>query len=1362
MRRSESVVGPQFAFAEPVCNRDLFANHFLKERLADLSEWQEPEGLEEAFDAVNKLYQERIPAFTDATNESQTEHDFIQPVLDILWGEQEPGDCYQVQVSIPNVDAHRQPDYAFFRHAAEREEAQERHGTSEYWDDTACLGDAKRWSASLDKQRGYDENPSAQIANYLYRSKTRWGILTNGRSWRLYEQDKSRTGGVYYEVDLEAILQNKDREAFKHFYMFFRRESCLPDQAGKSFLDKVFQGSIDYATEVGDSLKESVYDALRLLMNGFCERPANDLDSSDADILELVHENALIVLYRLLFVFFAEDRDLLPCDDEHYEGYSLRRLQGEINKQLRARHPYVPTAINLWAQVCNLFALIDEGFQREGQTIIPAYNGGLFSPEKHPHIAHTPQAGVARWEVGDNRLSEVIDMLAFQRERWDEPGTSDVDYATLAVQHLGAIYEGLLELKPQVAEQDLVEVMEDGKPVFKPEAEVPNPRPLRGQNPRRIRQGEVYLVTNRGERKATGSYYTPSYIVDYIVEHTVGPLAEEAAQKTAAIKQQVEELEASLRRARSTPTIQHLRGELDELNRQWLEPYFSLKILDPAMGSGHFLVGAADLLSLAMATDPNLPPLDEMGDEEPQVYFKRLIVERCLYGVDLNLLAVELAKLSLWLHTVSRNKALSFLDHHLRWGNSLIGAWIEKDLAKEPPRFNARGQRTNADSAQLILGFTEALTAQHLGPMLDLLRRIAESPSSTATGEHAKEALYEALEQRRDPLRQVANCWLAPFFGVTITPEQYQQAVNALRGAGAAWETLTQQEWFKQAQEQAKDIGLCFFHWELEFPECFFVAAGLKREAERGFDAVIGNPPYVDSENMVQDAPQQRVFITQRFASAKGNWDLYIPFYELSMNLACNRGRATMITPVKWMVIGYGAALRELVKRRVALIADFSHVPVFDEASIFPVVVTSDSADLETFRLESFADDYALLRASDLNRQLLDDIQLWGVAFAPNLEIVRKLIEGNPRLSDRFFAEEPFTVAEAYELTELVSEAEPGHPSGLRLVVTGTIDRYMSLWGYQPVRYLKALYRLPVVDPDALKSFSARRYEQVTSPKIVISGIRHFEAFMDAEGTFVAGKSTVIVRGFTRATPDGWFMLAVLNSALIRFYLREVFAALAMDEGINFTAPLVSRLPVPAIPFTTRPEDRLRMAVAAKELLDECLSRGEVIPLVDLVDQHLLCVPSRRDVVHDLLAALAQRMMDLNKEKHEIIERFETDLRGQADANIHERLGKGKQGRTLYKHASCQPYVKEGSGSTHHLHETLGWSEEAFEDLVRELVGKVANLSDLVGVYRNYSEDYRHVTEVLQKTDDLIDQIVYALYGLTDEEIAIVAEATTD
>ncbi len=718
------------ALGDPFWNRGLFADHFLKDRIGELDQWKSSERLAEAFAAIDRLYREKASRFRNTTNESQTERDFVRPVLDILWKENEPGDCYEVQVNIPNVDARRQPDYAFFRTAGNLNDAEARKGTSDYWRDVPALGDAKAWFASLDRQRGVDENPSSQIANYLYRSRVRWGILTNGRIWRLYEREKSSAGGVFFEVDLEDLLKRNDLDAFKYFYLFFRREAFVPDASGISFIEHVFQGSIEYASEVGDRLKESVYDALRSLMNGFFEHSANSLDRSDPETVKLVHENCLIVLYRLLFLLYAEDGRLLPCEEEPYHSISLLVLHHQINQNLRSQRPYLPSTTMMWSHVCNLFRLIDEGFRDGENVIVPAYNGGLFSPSHYPHIAHSAQDTERRWDIGDRYIADAIDLLAYKREQWDQPGSEDIDYKTLDVRHLGSIYEGLLELQPHVAAEPLVETLDDGKPVFKPTREVPNPRPIRGQHPRAIGTSEIYLTTNRGERKATGSYYTPKYIVDYIVENTVGPLVDEAARKVIelrpAIQREIRRREREREKYSSDAVnqIEKSNKAIEEQKRLLLEPYLSLKILDPAMGSGHFLVGAADFLSLAMSTDPNLLAPNAVGDEDPQAHYKRLVVEHCLYGVDLNLLAVELAKLSLWLHTVSREKALSFLDHHLRCGNSLVGARVEEDLRREPPQFNARGRRLNADSRQLVLGFTEALTATHLQVLLDTFQKI--------------------------------------------------------------------------------------------------------------------------------------------------------------------------------------------------------------------------------------------------------------------------------------------------------------------------------------------------------------------------------------------------------------------------------------------------------------------------------------------------------------------------------------------------------------------------------------------------------------------------------------------------------------
>ena len=382
---------------DPSDNRGLFADHFLQNRLAELPAWRDAAGVAAALKGVGELYRKRAASFTRRTNEAQTEQEFIQPVLGLLWGQ----DCYKVQVRIPNLDVQRQPDYALFRTAADRDSAQSRLGTMDYWRDVPCLGDAKKWSASLDKERGADENPTAQVCNYLYRSRVRWGILTNGRIWRLYEREKSSAGGIFYQVDLADLVARNDPEAFKYFHLFFRREAFVPDADGLSFVERVFQGSVDYAAAVGDRLKDSVYDALRLLMNGFFERQANQLDRQDPDAIKLVHENCLLLLYRLLFILYAEDRGLLPRKDQPYASYSLYRLQTEINEHLRGGGGYPPVGHRFWGELTSLFELIDRGFSDGG---IPAYNGGLFdrssirtSPTRRSPARCAGRSGTIAW-----------------------------------------------------------------------------------------------------------------------------------------------------------------------------------------------------------------------------------------------------------------------------------------------------------------------------------------------------------------------------------------------------------------------------------------------------------------------------------------------------------------------------------------------------------------------------------------------------------------------------------------------------------------------------------------------------------------------------------------------------------------------------------------------------------------------------------------------------------------------------------------------------------------------------------------------------------------------------------------------------
>jgi type I restriction-modification system DNA methylase subunit len=267
---------------------------------------------------------------------------------------------------------------------------------------------------------------------------------------------------------------------------------------------------------------------------------------------------------------------------------------------------------------------------------VPRYNGGLFDPKLHPFLETCA--------VGDRALVDAIDLLS---RRTAATGREFVDYRTLGVRHLGSIYEGLLEYQPRYAIEPTVAVRDGKGERWVAEAELTRPLGSR-KTPRvvdRRQAGQVYLETDRGERKATGSYYTPQYIVEYIVENTLGPLVEEAVER---VKARAKEARGKAARAEAEQSLRQSSGQalVDEI--------LDLKCLDPAMGSGHFLVEATEYLARALATDPYVET--EAPVEEDLTYWKRRVVERCIYGVDKNPLAVELAKLSLWLATVAADK----------------------------------------------------------------------------------------------------------------------------------------------------------------------------------------------------------------------------------------------------------------------------------------------------------------------------------------------------------------------------------------------------------------------------------------------------------------------------------------------------------------------------------------------------------------------------------------------------------------------------------------------------------------------------------------------------------------------------------
>jgi len=532
-------------------NRDLFSNHYLDEHLPETEEWDEvsDEELQEAYDDIMALW-EREKDTAPKRNESQLEEKFIRPMFRKL------GIPFEVEESTSRTQ--RRPDYGFFdTEDAARDAFERREEGGDFYENAVAVADAKRWGRPLDTRGSGEherdfENPSYQIHVYLQETPARWAVLTDGKKWRLYYGPTSHRLDSYYEVDLPTILESGDLEDFKYFYLFFRHEAFLEDGSGDSFLDDVYDESNVFAQELGEDLQDNIYEAIKILSEGYLQYPENDLDEDD---LDLIHDSSLIYLYRLIFVLYAEaeGRELLDTSNEIYEqSYSLNSLKQEIAEEIDSGDPkYRDWQDNLQSRLDELFTLIDKGSKSRGipeeDLYIPAYNGGLFRTD--PDEDDSAEAKfLANHDVGDTYLAKVVELLT-RSQQSDGGGKIFVDYSSLDVRHLGSIYEGLLEYQLNVAEEPLA--LDDGEYVSADEGDH-----IVAQ------EGEVYLTTDSGERKATGSYYTPEYVVEYIVEDSLEPLVTDIREDLMA---------------------QSARGDRG-FAEEFAEHVFDLKILDPAMG----------------------------------------------------------------------------------------------------------------------------------------------------------------------------------------------------------------------------------------------------------------------------------------------------------------------------------------------------------------------------------------------------------------------------------------------------------------------------------------------------------------------------------------------------------------------------------------------------------------------------------------------------------------------------------------------------------------------------------------------------------------------------------------------------------
>ena len=670
-----------------------------------------------------------------------------------------------------------------------------------------------------------------------------WAIVTNGIIWRLYAAKAHSRATNYYEIHLPETLAMEQRElAFRYFWLLFRAASfsvlerpVAGETRSLSLLDYILLESDLHARDLGEKLKTRVFEEIfPYFASGFVQYaqqhgqlPTN-LDTLPADErnrqLEPFFTGTLTFLYRMLFLFYAESRDLLPVRQERgYYEYSLERLKQRIAHDAGELHDRVPTNLNtysatdttLYDGLQRLFAAVDKG---DAALNMPVYNGGLFMTNPPlSSIENEPQEiTVARFlkehkipdrylALGLDRMARDVDEKALRvRAAAGEVNKHShklvfIDYKSLGVRHLGSIYEGLLEFKLRIAPELMAVVKGKRTEEIFPlsEAQQNNQRPLKdkqGQE-RLYTQGSIYLENDRRERKATGSYYTPDYIVKYIVEQTVGPLLKEKLETLTVVFREAQKTLEEQRSIARGHKIKDANPEHETYKKFRItinEAFFDLKVLDPAMGSGHFLVEAVDYITDSMAKLLNRfkwnPIVHELAVTRQKIeesmkaqgvsidsgkltdlnLLKRRVLKSCIYGVDLNPMAVELTKVSLWLDCFTLGAPLSFLDHHIKCGNSLIGADM-RDV-----------QRSIKES---LFGYKFA----YLLEAAQLMRSVSKRFDVTAEEVAESRTVYQQADGSLASHKHLFDVWLSEYFGnkkaqdianehsKAITDNDYQQ-----------------------------------------------------------------------------------------------------------------------------------------------------------------------------------------------------------------------------------------------------------------------------------------------------------------------------------------------------------------------------------------------------------------------------------------------------------------------------------------------------------------------------------------------------------------------------------------------------------
>ena len=556
----------------------------------------------------------------------------------------------------------------------------------------------------------------------------------------------------------------------------------------------------------------------------------------------------------------------------------------------------------------------------------------------------------------------------------------------------------------------------------------------------------------------------------------------------------------AIRQFVTTHNSKHLGSKASPLWGRLEGALRDVKICDPAIGSGAFPMG---LLKELFQCRTALEGIEQNKASE----IKKHIIQQNIYGVDIERGAVDIARLRFWLSLIvdeETPQALPNLDFKIMQGNSLLEQYKGVDLSTMTEK--------KYDKKEGLSWFDD---------MVDVYRK-------------------ELCDM------------LAKYYDCTDHKEKKELRTNIINNVK------------KQLAEQSINVNFGdldlsgndqFFLWHTWFYDVF---------SQGGFDIVIGNPPYVDSETMVKVMHKERELYARKYSCARGNWDMFIVFVELGNLLLKENGIFSNIIPNKLIASKYGIELRKLLSsKHIIEIRDYSRIDVFEDAAVYPITIVLRNSINKGNTLFTTMKNRTEIKQSNLApSEELSKRGYWDPFFAdsPIFKLISKIS------SYRQLKELPVevlgaaTVADAYEIKNLVQD--DCCIEGFKLVNSGTIDPYVTYWGVKQCRYLKDSYVYPKVPSAKLKTYSSVRYKQASSTKIIVASMTtKYEASLDVVGEYIAGKSTTIIIGDKN---ELYKLTAIINSKLASYWLNIVFNSLKMSGGaINIGNNELQILPIP-------------------------------------------------------------------------------------------------------------------------------------------------------------------------------------------------------